>query len=147
MNFKTITLFFWAFLIGAAAIAAEEQPTRLMFAVDDGATSDAKSENAVEWLPESVESDVIFIKNITKFKVIETGNTDGDALNSRRSIDAATRERILESMDLDKLSAVATAKQVISTIVDTTLLETDKSFKRVEYASTGTLTEQTRNPL
>ena len=147
MRFKTVTLFFWGFLIASAAIAGEEHRTRIEIAVDDDATGGAKAENVVERLPESVESDVIAIKNIMKLKVIETGNTDADALDLRRSIDAETRERILESMDLDKLSAVATAKQCISTILETTLLETDKSFKRVEYASTGTLTEQTRNPL
>lgn len=145
MNVKTLTLFLWVFLVAGAAIASEEQRTRIE--IDDDATGGAKAENAVEWPPKSVESDGIVRKNITKFKVIETGNTDGDALNSRRPIDAATRERILKSMDLDKLSAVAIAKQCLSGVINTTLLETDKSFERVGYASTLALSEKTRNPL
>lgn len=38
MNFKTLALFFWVFLIAGAAIAGEEHRTRIEIAVDDDAT-------------------------------------------------------------------------------------------------------------
>lgn len=39
MNFKALALFFWVFLIAGAAIAGEEQRTRIEIAVDDDAMS------------------------------------------------------------------------------------------------------------
>jgi len=40
MNFKTITLFLWIFLIASAAIAGEEHHTRIEIIVDDDAMGD-----------------------------------------------------------------------------------------------------------
>jgi len=38
MNLRAVTVFFWACLVGAAAIAGEEQRTRIEIAIDDDAS-------------------------------------------------------------------------------------------------------------
>ncbi len=144
MHCRTLTLFLWNFLIASAVIAGEEPQAGIDIAVDGGA---AGGEGVVQIMPESIESDPLSVRDTDNSGGLQTSKPGTDALNAGGAIDTATRQQILFSMGLDKLSAGAAAKQCISTIVNTTLIETDESFRRVKYASHDTVTEQTRTPL
>ena len=144
MRATMLSVVFLVSLIAPDAFANEEPRTLIEVAADNDALV---GKPAVELVPVRPDPDIVVIRNVKEFVAIEPVYDDGDTLDSRRAIDMETRKRILELMDPDKISAVATAKQCIATIVNSTLKETDRSFRHVRYASKVTLTEHTNNPL